>query len=97
MTLISRAQPSVESSLWTTQQADGRNLHVVKGWFLRAFDLKIDKPNLDQGLNLIAARKTAQFSENELEILREQLATVKKEPTRRVPGRSYFPTNTKPM
>lgn len=79
MALISRSQPSGLSNLWTTQQADGRNFQVVKDWFTRALGVKIDKPNLHQGRELIAARRSILLGEKEKDRLREQLVASQKE------------------
>ncbi len=79
MALISRSQPSGMSSLWTTQDADGRNFQAARDWFTRALGVKIDKPNLRQGLELIAARKNILLGEKEIDRLKDQLATLEKE------------------
>jgi|GEM_PF-758002 len=79
MALISRSQPSEMGSLWTTQEADGRNFRAARDWFTRALGVKIDKPNLRQGLELVAARKNNLLGEKEIDRLRDQLALLEKE------------------
>tara|TARA_R110002126_G_scaffold291803_1_gene459381 strand:- start:211008 stop:212774 length:1767 start_codon:yes stop_codon:yes gene_type:complete len=79
MALISRSQPSGMSNLWTTQDADGRNFQAARDWFTRALGVKIDKPNLRQGLKLIAARKNILLGRNEIDKYQAQLVSCEKE------------------